>query len=247
MTAAFDKLAATYDDQWTNSPVGRSQRNAVWRRIDHIFLPGDTILDLGCGTGEDALHLMRNGINVHALDASTEMVRQAQLKGVSASQARIEDLDPVEGVFDGALSNFGAMNCISDIGVLLPALSRLIRPGGKLAICLIGRFCVCETLHYFAKGEASKAIRRWSGVTQSQSLNLTIHYPTVSHVQRALRPGFTLRADAGIGLCVPPSFVTGVSESSLSSLDAIDRMLAHLPFFRSLADHRLLIFERTAA
>lgn len=247
MTAAFDKLAATYDDQWTSSPVGRSQRNAVWRRIDHIFLPDDTILDLGCGTGEDALHLMRNGINVHALDASMEMVRRAQLKGVSAFHAKLEDLDSIEGTFDGALSNFGAMNCIADVAALQPALSRLIREGGKLAICLIGRFCLRETLHYLAKAQPGKAIRRWTGATKSHSLNLTVHYPTVSRVQRALSPAFTLRSDSGIGLSVPPSFVQGVSESSLGKLDAIDRSLAHLPFFRSLADHRLLIFERTAA
>jgi ubiquinone/menaquinone biosynthesis C-methylase UbiE len=60
--AAFDRIAARYDEFWTCSPVGRLQREAVWRRLDKLFNDGDALLDLGCGTGEDAVHFMRNGI-----------------------------------------------------------------------------------------------------------------------------------------------------------------------------------------
>ena len=31
MSAAFDRLAATYDAVWTNAPIGRAQRDQVWR------------------------------------------------------------------------------------------------------------------------------------------------------------------------------------------------------------------------
>jgi ubiquinone/menaquinone biosynthesis C-methylase UbiE len=233
-TAAFDRLAQTYDATWTHTTVGRLQRQAVWRHIDPLFPPGSRILDLGCGTGEDALHLASGGVHVTALDASSEMVHIARRRGVEARVLAIENLDAIDETFDGVLSNFGALNCAP----LPTALPRLIRPGGHLALCLIGRFCLWETLHL------RHATRRWSGASHSQSLNLTISYPTVNQIQRALAPAFLPLKTAGIGLAVPPSYIKTLSPWLLEFLAAIDRRLAHRRFFRALADHRLLIFQR---
>jgi ubiquinone/menaquinone biosynthesis C-methylase UbiE len=79
MTAApFDLLAERYEALWSRSAIGRLQREAVWRVVDTLFRPGDTVLDLGCGTGDDALHLMSAGVAVHGVDSSPEMVRIAR-------------------------------------------------------------------------------------------------------------------------------------------------------------------------
>src|ERR1700674_4183250 len=110
----FDAIAPRYDELWTRSPVGRLQRDAVWRRLDDLFRPGEKLLDLGCGTGEDALHFMSRGMEVSAIDASSEMVRIASERGVDAKVLAIEDLERVSGCFDGVISNFGAMNCVEN-------------------------------------------------------------------------------------------------------------------------------------
>jgi len=106
--AAFDKLAHRYDDLWTNSSIGRLQRAAVWREIDPLFRPGEQILDIGCGTGEDARHLMDSGVRVTAVDGSPEMVRIACERGIDARTLAIEDLEELSTTFDGAISDFGA-------------------------------------------------------------------------------------------------------------------------------------------
>src|SRR5688572_7892814 len=116
MSAAFDRLAETYDALWTNSAVGRVQRDQVWREIDAVFRPGDRVLDLGCGTGEDAAHLVSRGVNVHAIDPSPAMVRVALRRGGFTAEVGTQP----QGVYDGVLSNFGALNCVED----LPALAR---------------------------------------------------------------------------------------------------------------------------
>jgi ubiquinone/menaquinone biosynthesis C-methylase UbiE len=250
--AAFDQLASQYDELWTRSGVGRLQRAAVWHHIGTLFQPGQTILDLGCGTGEDALRLMQAGLRVRAIDGSGAMVKIARDRGVDAEVLPIESCgllaesdESVESVesFDAALSNFGVLNCVEDIESLCEPLARLVRPGGYLAICVIGRFCLWETVWSLFHGKPAKASRRWRKSVMS-SLGFRVFYPSKQRLESAFRPQFTLVGWRGIGLSVPPSYVTGLSTRLLHKLDAFDRRMAHRPLLRGLSDHRLFIFVR---
>jgi SAM-dependent methyltransferase len=243
-TAPFDLIAPRYDELWTDSPIGRLQREAVWRRLDALFPPGAAILDIGCGTGADALHLTRSGRRVTAIDSSAEMVRIARSRGVHALHLPIEDLAQLNATYDGVLSNFGALNCIADLPRFAASLAPLVRPHGRLALCLMGRFCLRETLHYAARLQPSRAFRRLPGASSSSTFGLSVSYPTVRQLAAALRPSFHLLDWRGIGLFVPPSYVYRHSPATLRRFAALDRALAHLPLFRALADHRLLVFEK---
>jgi ubiquinone/menaquinone biosynthesis C-methylase UbiE len=242
--AAFDRIASRYDELWTRSPVGRLQRKAVWRRLDVLFEGADSLLDLGCGTGEDALHFMRHGISVRAIDASSEMVRIARRRGVDASVRRIEELNRVQGYFDGVISDFGAFNCVSDLHAIRRPLARLIRPGGHLAVCMLGRFCLWETAWYLLRGEPRKACRRWGSEQWGASLRIPVRFLSVRQLARAFHPEFALRDWRGIGTLVPPSYVRGLPLSLLQALGTLDSYVAHAPLLRALADHRLVIFVR---
>jgi SAM-dependent methyltransferase len=242
--AAFDRIASQYDELWTRSPVGVLQREAVWRRLDKLFEGAGALLDLGCGTGEDALHLMRNGISVRAIDASPEMVRIARGRGVDASVLGIEELNTVQGCFDGVLSNFGAFNCIGDLLAVRQPLARLVRPGGHLAVCIIGHFCLWETAWYLLRGEPRKAARRWGSQQRSDSLRIPVRFFSVRELAQALHPEFALLDWRGIGVFVPPSYVRGLPLSLLQALGTLDSHLAHAPILRALGDHRLIVFAR---
>jgi ubiquinone/menaquinone biosynthesis C-methylase UbiE len=240
---AFDFLAAAYDERWTNAPAGRLQRQAVWQHVDPLIERGHRVLDIGCGTGEDALHYLNLGAAVSALDASSEMVARARDKGVNAHVLQVEDIARLCGTYDAMLSNFGVLNCVRDLSSLREPSARLLRTGGHWAICLMGRFCLWEFGYYSLRGQFSKATRRWLGTTTA-SLGLRVYYPLVRQVRDALRPHFELRLDAGIGLCVPPSFVPELPAGLLNGLDCIDRRIAANRFFRGAADHRLLVFRK---
>jgi SAM-dependent methyltransferase len=154
MTTPFDFVAADYGRLWSDAPIGRSQRSQVWRHIDPLFQPGDLILDLGCGTGDDALHFAQRGVRVFGIDASEKMVQCAQARGVDAQRLALEDLNRLEGTYSGAISNFGALNCVADLRPIAAQLKRLIEPGGPLAICIMGRFAPVDWRH---------AVQRWRG------------------------------------------------------------------------------------
>ncbi len=245
--AAFDGIAWRYDELWTCSSVGRLQRDAVWRRLDTLFRPGDELLDLGCGTGEDAVHLEGLGTKVLAIDASPEMVRVARARGVNASVLSIEDLARINGHFDGAISNFGAFNCVANLKTVRSSLARLVLPGGNLAVCVLGRFCLWEMLWYLFRGHPLKAFRRLRSGRVSTSLRIRVQHFSIHQLSRAFRPDFTLMEWRGIGLSVPPSYVSAVPERVLRVFGEIDRRVAHWPLLRALADHRLLVFVRNPA
>ena len=80
----FDAMAADYDVAFARSAIGTRMRRAVWRQLDAHFRPGDRLLEVGCGTGEDALYLAQRGIQVLATDVSQRMIAVAQAKTLAA-------------------------------------------------------------------------------------------------------------------------------------------------------------------
>jgi ubiquinone/menaquinone biosynthesis C-methylase UbiE len=265
----FDRMAAGYDAAWTNTPIGRAQRDLVWREVDPLFQAGERILDIGCGTGEDALHFTARGVTVYATDASPAMVQVACERGVYATVCNAEELGRIGRIFDGAISNFGALNCVEDLPAVARSLARLVRPGDGVAICMLGRFCAWETLYYAARLQFGKACRRWRGrvpfgghppsdlrgrltsagcqparrMTSCPTDEITVHYPAASEIQAAFQKDFKLLRWTGIGLLVPPSYVK-LPATVVRVLAACDRVLARLPLLRAMADHRLFLLVR---
>src|SRR5690349_8175190 len=120
MTQAFDPLAADYDAAFTHSPIGRYLRDQLHTRLDLHFHAGDHVLELGCGTGEDALYLATRGVHVTATDVSEGMLNVAREKAQNPliTFANL-DLRRLSGnweleteIFSGAFSNFGPLNCL---------------------------------------------------------------------------------------------------------------------------------------
>ncbi|HLV80337.1 MAG TPA: methyltransferase domain-containing protein [Chthonomonadaceae bacterium] len=262
-SSPFQSLAGDYDRAFTDSLLGRRMRQAVWRRLEARFAPGDRILELNCGTGEDALYLAQRGVFVLATDAAPDMLRIAQAKirragakgKVRFHPMQIEALAgaafpypedvPALG-FDGALSNFGGLNCVSGLDGVAAGLARCLRPGGVIVLCVMGPFCPWEWGWFLRQRQPGKAFRRlrpggvsWRG--------LTVSYPTIRKVRRAFAPHFRLLRAAAIGALLPPPYTESWIAQHVRLLDILarwERRVESLPILPALADHYLLEFER---
>ena len=197
MISPFDAIAPAYNELWSSTTTGLTQRVAVWREIDPLFKFGDSVLDLGCGPGDDAIHLSAAGVHVLGIDASPAMVELAKARSVIATRLAIEDLDRIHGCFEGAISNFGALNCVSDLRAVARELGRLLRPTSPLAVCLISRFCLQETFSLLSRLEVRKAFRRWPGKTQWRGID--IYYRTSRDIRKSFEPWFQLCRRVSIG------------------------------------------------
>src|SRR5580658_4186973 len=75
---AFDSVAADYDGPRGNNPSIQDMRQEMWRWLDATFAPGSRLLDLGCGTGLDAVRMAQRGHDVTATDWSPQMVQRTR-------------------------------------------------------------------------------------------------------------------------------------------------------------------------
>lgn len=258
---AFDSLAPSYDELFTRSLIGRAQRNAVWDVFAEIFTKGNRILELNCGTGEDAIFLSRRGASVLACDASGEMVNVARHRilleslddKVKIEQLPTEHLDTLSRFpqFDGVFSNFSGLNCVADLVTMAPLLAQLVKPGAPIVFCLCTRFCLFEIIWFLLHGKPRKAFRRTSGRTVAQlgGYQVQVQYPTVRKLSQIFSDGFKLRFFRGVGIFVPPSYTESWARrypQILDALELIDRLVCDLPGLRVIGDHFLVCFERVA-
>jgi SAM-dependent methyltransferase len=256
---AFDRLAEDYDELFTKSLIGRAQRNAVWNVMVKTFRSGDHVLELNCGTGEDAFFLARNGVSVVACDASERMIQIARQRLCTESldipvhfeQLPTEQIQELQSTtaFDGAFSNFSGLNCVADLRQTAEKLADLIPAGAPLLICLSTRFCISEMIWFLLHGQLRKAFRRCSGQTTAKinEFTVAVHYPTVSQLQDFFFPTFVMRTCTGIGIAVPPSYVEPWIRKYpklLNLLCTVDKIISTCPGIRVLGDHMLLCFER---
>jgi ubiquinone/menaquinone biosynthesis C-methylase UbiE len=258
--APFDAVAEGYDQAFTYSKIGLAQRSAVWKELARTFRRGDRVLEIGCGTGVDACFLAERGVKVLACDSSPAMVdvaaRRVRELGVDTIDVRLlsaENLAALqeEAPFDGAFSNFAALNCVEDLSALSKNLRRLLKPGAKVVLCFLGPSCFWEMFWYLLKAKPRKAFRRWhsAGVTAKLSPKtiVRVRYYSVQALANIFAPSFQLRSWSGVGLMVPPSYVESVANrfpALLRLAEKSDRLLTHCPVIRGFSDHVLLKLER---
>ena len=258
----WDEAAETYEHDFVNTLIGQTRREAVWRDLDHLFFPGDRVLELNCGTGVDAVRLASRGVEVVACDIAPRMIELARQHAAGAQLGRsiqwrvlpTEEIGTLleEGPFDGALSNFSGLNCVADIGSVKRDLARLLKPGARMLASMMGRSVAWEFVWFLAHGEARKATRRFgrAPVCHLDAGGLQIQCPRVKEIVRQFAPEFALRCWKGIGILVPPSYMEHWAQRfprMALALAGADRWLARVPGVRAMADCVLLQFERTGS
>ena len=257
----FDAVAPQYDAAFTDRLLGRWLRAMVWQRLARTFDPGQRVLELGCGTGEDAVWLASRGVIVTATDTSTAMLEIARHKAeragvsdrVTVSRLDLESLERVDALdeqYDGVVSNFGPVNCVEDRRAVADTLARLVRPGGRVVLVVMGPVCPWEIVWHLSHGQVRTAFRRFRRGAPAHvgaGETLRVWYQSHRRIQSEFGAHFDVLETAGIGLLLPPSGMAGLVDRApraFGKLTAVDRRLAGTLPWRWLNDHYLMILER---
>jgi len=138
-----DPLTARARSVWTSGdflPIARSFAPGAQEFIARLGIrPGETILDVACGTGNLAIPAAKAGARVSGIDIAPNLIAEAQLEARAAGVSiafevgDAESLPYLRGQFDTTVTMFGAMFAFRPERAAAE-LIRVTRPGGRIAM-----------------------------------------------------------------------------------------------------------------
>jgi len=259
MNESFDPAAKAYDETFTNSTVGRLQRQQVYLHLQKQLdeLKPSTVLEINCGTGADALWLAEKGLQVLATDISPEMIAVASQKGKGSNpEFRVLDLRQLQSSFkdrsfDLVFSDFGGLNCLSpeELQDFFTQTAAVLEPEGEMALVIMPRNTRWEKFYFTLKGRFSQASRRNKvyAMAHVDGVYVKTWYYNPEEVKRAASPYFSCQGVHPIGYWVPPSYMETFFRKHpnwLNKLAKWDLRATHKPGLAHLADHFYIRLRR---
>lgn len=250
---AFDAHALHYDALVEPNALLQTMRAALWSEVTRRVPPPAHLLDIGCGTGTDAVYFSQRGYTVTAIDASREMVNQTRQRMTRNSvQLRMENMG-AENLsalgnekFDAIYSDLGPLNCVEDLAAVSAQCAARLKPNGFLIFSVMARLCPWEILYYILRGDWKQTKRRFP--RQMVPVNLEngvvwTRYYDPSEFYAAFAQDFQLVTYRSLNLFLPPPYLLrwyqrlGILGKLLAWLDA---KLDALPLLRNIGDHFLI-------
>lgn len=251
----FSRKAAVYDAYGAENLAVRWTRAQVRAAVLSLVPLGGKVLELNAGTGEDAAHLVQNGLQVHATDVAEGMLAEIQRKierdnlhgKLTAQKLSFLDLEQVQGApFDMVFSNFGGLNCVplAQLKNMAEKLPNMIKPGGALVWVLMPSICPWE-LAQAARGRFSVAFRRVRGQTRAhvEGAYFTTYYFHPTQIIQLLRPHFSNFQLQSLSLFSPPAFMEGFPRRwprLFHWLTQLDAHVSRWPLLNSMGDFFIL-------
>jgi len=255
----FDVAANNYDANFTYSEIGKAQRNRVYHFLSAEILNTNPlhILEVNCGTGEDALFFAKNGHNVIATDISQNMINLAKKKDVTTSvrffQQDINTMtnQPFSEKFDLIFSNFGGLNCLSatQISAFFTISEKLLKPKGKLMLVVMPKDSLWERFYFSVKGSFKDARRRKSNLpilVNVDGIKVSTWYYNPKDLISFAKGKYNTLFIKPIGITIPPSYLEPYfsrKKDLLNVLIRIERLLSS-KFWAKYSDHYLIAFQK---
>ena len=132
-----DKIASEYDSlvKKYNSHI----HELLFGMCFEYIKPGDSLLDLGIGTGLSSFLFAKAGLNITGLDGSGEMLKECKKKGIAKETKQYNIQDVPLPYSDNIFSHIVCCGVFHSFGDLLPIIKevyRILRPGGIFAFTI---------------------------------------------------------------------------------------------------------------
>ena len=259
MKANFDKAAQNYDATFTNSVIGKLQRNVVYEQLSKILKENHpkTILEINCGTGEDAIWLAQQHFEVTATDLSKKMIEIAKSKSnlgnLIFKQIDITTIDKdfENQKFDFFFSNFGGLNCLSNTELIsfFKDASEILHKNGQMVLVIMPKNTIWETFYFLLKLDFKKAFRRKKEVVIANvdGEKVATYYYNPKDIVNLANGFFEIKQYNPIGFFVPPSYLESFFKNKpnlVSFLNRLENKIKNQSWLSKYADHYLIVLQK---
>ncbi len=264
VAAAFDSASEEYDftisHNFINTWIRKRSIEALLRRVR----PDDFLLEVGAGTGAEAIEIAMHVRGLVAIDVSQSMVnlmaakvRARHLEGrVFPMKLAASELPSLRGLLEGrivrvAYSFNGALNCEPRIGEFVAGLDEVLEPGGVFVCSVRNTFCLTEALSHAAVLQFDRMNPR-----KQQPIMVSVggrdipstYYPPGEFI-RKFRPHFEAEEVVALPGLLPPAYLNNYYlrlGKLTSAIERLDRALSgHFPLNR-YGDQTLFVFRKPA-
>lgn len=257
MKAEFDNAAITYDTTFTHSAIGKLQRKLVYKKLIPYLNEVKNTLEINCGTGEDAIWLSDQNINVLATDISPKMIEIAKLKAQSSNPTfQILDINKLKNdlfdkKFDLVFSNFGGLNCLDEqqLTLFFQNSDSCLSEKGKLILVIMPKNTLLEQIYFMLKGNVKQAFRRKKKniVANVDGEWVNTYYYNPSEIKNIAKKKFQIISSKPIGFFIPPSYLEPFFKNKtllLKILYYLEKSISSWSILSRFADHYLIVLEK---
>ena len=238
-------------------------RNAMSNALLATFSPKLRLVELGCGTGDEALTLADRGTEIIALDPSEGMLRIARAKAASRVlgtrirfvRAAARDLPQLRNSLNQPLDGGYAAFSLAyepDLRPVAEGLHMLLRPGALSLASIPSKICLVEFILALLACHPSFAGRRLQPLHGHKvgHYSVPIRTYTPKSFAVAMGPHFALLRWHALPAIVPPPYMNRLYSRLKGGADALEKadpfLARHFPF-RSVGDHFLALLRHVTA
>jgi SAM-dependent methyltransferase len=261
ISEAFDSASEEYDFTIRHNYINTWIRKRSISELLNVVKPDDTLIEIGCGTGAEAVEVAKHVFRIIATDISERMIeilrRKIQAKNllgrIMPLQTRAADIGKASNVVeerkvDAAYSFNGALNCEPDLHHFVQGLSGVLVPRGYFVCSVRNSFCLGEALSHAAVLQFDRmAPRKKQPVMVSVGgMDIPSFYYSPRAFAEFFEARFTLHKIIGLPAFLPPAYLSDYYvkfKNVASVLEKFELVLGdHFPFNR-LGDQTLFIFR----
>ncbi len=262
IAAAFDSASEEYDFTISHNYINTWIRKRSIQELLSLANPGDTLLEVGCGTGAEAIEISRYVSRIIATDISDKMIeilnKKVGARGLSEKivplQLRAADVSRVAEIaalsqVDLAYSFNGALNSEPELDRFVEGLSSVLVRDGYFICSIRNSFCLSEALSHAVILQFEKMAPRKKQPIMVSVGGMDIpafYYPPTAFLS-FFSGRFQLKKLIGLPAFLPPAYLSDYYikfKNVASLLEKLEWALGgHFPFNR-VGDQSLLVFQK---
>lgn len=259
---AFDSASEEYDFTIRRNFINTWIRQRSIQALLRQTKPNDLLVEIGCGTGTEAILIAPHVSRIIATDISDKMLQILRLKiqarGLAEKilpvKAGASQISIVSEFVDGsgaalAYSFNGALNCEPQMGRFVSELSILLKKGGRFICSIRNTLCLSEAISHalvFQFGDMAPRKKQPIMVSVGGKDIPSVYY-SPQNFARFFSPDFKLESQIALPGILPPAYLNDYYlklRSKLAVLERLEPLLSARFPLNALGDQTLFIFRK---